>query len=372
MSSGPDDRQVGRVLRRVGERLTLQRPGGAVVQVHATSQAEVGDLVSVYRGVAQRVFAHPSGDFPPAGGDALRLAGRWDRLRARADALSRTRAFFDAQGFLEVETPLVVESPGTETHLQAVPVQLTPRPGVSPEARWLITSPELHMKRLLAAGAPPIYQLCKVFRDGERGARHRPEFTMIEWYRPWSGYQAIMDDCEAWIRSLAGDQLDYAGRAIDLRPGWPRRPFAALLREAGVDPAGLSPDDQLEAFATEVEPELGRERPLFVVDYPIELASLARPRPDDPSLAERFELYIGGLELANGFGELTDAAVQRARCEAENGERQALGLPTYPLAERFLEALEHGMPPSGGVAVGFDRLLMLLTGAERIDEVLAF
>ncbi|TNF28208.1 MAG: EF-P lysine aminoacylase GenX [Deltaproteobacteria bacterium] len=301
--------------------------------------------------------------------------GRFDALRRRAELLDRTRAWFRDAGFLEVETPLLVESPGTEVHLDPVPARLTPRPGAAPEPRWLITSPELHMKRLLAAGSPPIFQLARVFRDGERGYRHRPEFTMLEWYRPWAGYEALMEDCEGWIRTLAGsDRLVYQGRAIDLTPPWPRLRFFDALRERAdvVEPERLDPDQQLMAFVDRVERTLGVDRPEFLIEWPITMASLARRAPHDPRVAERFELFIAELELGNAFGELTDAAEQRERCVSENAERREQGRPELPLDEAFLGALTDGMPPSAGIAVGIDRVIMLLTDAASIDEVVAF
>ncbi len=323
------------------------------------------------------VWRHPTGEFPAPGSDALRLGSglRWSHLRRRAEVLERTRSFFRSEGFLEVETPVLVVSAGTEVHLAAVPATLRPRDGAAPEPRFLSTSPEYHMKRLLAAGSPPIFQVARVFRDGERGARHRPEFTMLEWYRPFAGYEDLMRDCEGWLVALAGGTtLRYRGREVDLTPPWPRLSFHEALRTLGgvEDPHALTPDEQLEVLAVRVEPQLGGDRPVFLVDYPIEMASLARPKPSDPRLAERFELYIAGLELANAFGELTDAAEQRRRCEEDNATRRALGLPEYPLDEAFLGALEHGMPPSAGIAVGLDRVLMLLTDAASIDEVVAF
>ena len=321
-------------------------------------------------------FSHPTGEFPAAGSDAMTLlGGRFAALRRRAELLDRTRAWFRAAGFLEVETPLLVASPGTEVHLDPVPATLVPRAGAAPERRWLITSPELHMKRLLAAGSPPLFQLARVFRDGERGQNHRPEFTMLEWYRPWAPYDALMADCEAWLLALAGsDRIVYQGRAIDLTPPWPRVRFYDALRErAGlVEPERLDPEAQLLAFVERVEQTLGADHPEILLEWPIAMASLARPAPDDPRVAERFELFIAGLELGNAFGELTDAGEQRRRCLAENAERAAQGRPELPLDEAFLTALAEGMPPSAGIAVGVDRVVMLLTDARSIDEVLAF
>lgn len=376
----------GRVLSVADDGLTLLRPGGVVTFVElAPGAARPGDLVVVHRGRGPHdtarlevLWRHPTGEFPAPGSDAARLAAprRWERLHQRAALLEATRAHFRAAGFLEVETPLLVASAGTEVHLDPVRVELSEAPGGARVVRFLITSPEHHMKRLLAAGAPPIFNLAKVFREGERGRHHRPEFTMLEWYRPFSGYEAIMEDCERWITALAGGRraLAFRGRPLELTPPWPRLRFYDLLRErAGLAaPEALDPEQQLAAFVDHVEPTLGAERPEFLVEWPLAMASLARPKPDDPRVAERFELFAGGLELGNAFGELTDAAEQRRRCEADNAERRAAGRPPMPLDADFLAALSEGMPPSAGIAVGFDRVVMLLLDAASIDEVVAF
>lgn len=338
-----------------------------------------GDLVTVEHGVAH-VLIEGRGEWPPSmgesGADLARFTPtRFERLGKRARLVRELRAWFDRQGFLEVETPLVVPSPGTEVHLDPVPVRLSEGPGRDPLPRWLITSPEYAMKRLLAAGSPPIYQICKVFRDGERGGNHRPEFTMLEWYRPWvDGYECLMRDCEALLTTLAGDALTWRGRRYDLRPPWPRHTFHALLRERAdiADPYALDPDAQLFAWVDRVEATLGEERPELVIEWPVALASLSRVKADDPRVAERFELYLGRLELANAFAELTDADEQRRRCEEDNAERLRTGRPVLPLDEDFLGALSAGMPPSAGIALGLDRLMMVLTDAATIDEVLAF
>ncbi|MCC6622175.1 MAG: EF-P lysine aminoacylase GenX [Deltaproteobacteria bacterium] len=315
-----------------------------------------------------------------AGADLGRFVGeRLGRLARRAALLARTRVWFLSRGFMEVETPLLVPSPGTEVHLDPVAATLTPGPGLAAERRWLITSPEYAMKRLLAAGAGPIYQIARVFRDGERGARHRPEFTMVEWYRPWvEGYDALIADCEAWLSALAdesgqGPVITWQGRRFDLTPPWPRITFFDLLRtRAGVArPEELDEAGWIEALVA-VERGLGDGRPEVVVDWPVPLASLSRRSERDPRVAERFEVYLGGLELGNAFAELTDAAEQRARCVEDNRVRAATGKPELPLDEDFLGALAAGMPPSAGIAVGFDRLAMIFCDAPTIDDVVAF
>jgi len=341
---------------------------------------EVGDLVvSTGKGLVT-VSRPPRPEWPPgvdeAGSDLSRFSPtRWQRLRRRATIVKGVREWFENRDFLEVETPLLVPSPGTEVHLDPVAVALRDGPGEARSERWLITSPEYAMKRLLAAGAPPIWQLCKVFRDGERGGHHRPEFTMLEWYRPWvESYEVLMDDCESLLTTLAGTRLTWRGRDYELTRPWPRLRFFDLLRERAdmVDPESSTPDHWFGALVDRVEPTLGLTRPEFVVEWPIELASLSRPHPQNPRVAERFELYLGRLELANAFGELTDPNEQRRRCELDNAERREMGKPELPLDEDFLGALTVGMPPSAGIALGFDRLVMVLTDAATIDEVLAF
>jgi len=328
----------------------------------------------------ERVARGP-GQWPPdkgqPGADLARFDGtRWERLRRRAALVRATRAWFEQQGFLEVETPILVPSAGTETHLDPVAVTLHPEPGAGPETRWLITSPEYAMKRLLAGGAGPIWQLTKVFRDGERGRNHRPEFSILEWYRPFvAGYEVLMADCESLVRALnGGDRLRWRGADYDLSPPWPRLRFFDLLRERAdiAHPEDLDVEQWLAALVDRVEPTLGAERPEFLIEWPAAMASLARRKASDPRVAERFELYLGRLELANAFAELTDATEQRARCLAENDERRRANKPEMPIDEDFLGALEAGLPPSAGIAVGFDRLVMVLSDAATIDDVLAF
>ena len=258
--------------------VTTTRDAGGPASIHP------GDLVTVVDGVIHRIAAGVRAEWPPSadapGHDLARLSpDRWSKLTQRARLTAGVRKWFDAQGFLEVDTPLVVPSPGTEVHLDPVAVTLSDGPGRPPETRWLITSPEYAMKRLLAAGAPSIYQICKVFRDGERGGNHRPEFTMLEWYRPWvDGYDVLMADCESLMTSLAGDTLTWRGQRYDLRPPWPRHTFHELLRERAdiADPYALSADQQLFAWVDRVEKTLGLDHPEFVIEWPIALASLSR------------------------------------------------------------------------------------------------
>lgn len=289
-------------------------------------------------------------------------------LVKRAAILSAVRRFFEKKGFLEVETPLRIMAPAPELHLQCIPTG----------DRWLVSSPELQMKQLLASGYGPIFQISKAFRAGERGRLHNPEFTMLEWYRAEADYGALMDDAEGLIRAAAlavpgSLAIAYQDEPIDLGPTWERITVRdAFGRFAGWVP-GASPDeDRFTADLVEkIEPRLGRGSPTFLLDYPASMASLARLKHDDPAVAERVELYIAGVEIANGMSELVDPVEQRQRFERDLEERRKRGLDVYPLDERFLAVLEN-MQPSAGCALGLDRLVMILCDAPSIDRVIAF
>jgi elongation factor P--(R)-beta-lysine ligase len=323
-----------------------------------------------------------------------------ERIRRRHDALRAVRAFFFARGFLEVDTPLLVPGPGLEPHIDplSVSVRTTMDPDASPGRRFLITSPELALKRLVAAGAQRIFQIGHVFRDGERSARHLPEFTMIEWYRAGGTLDELVRDHEELFAEVA--------HALGVPA--PPAPFARatvaelFARYAGVDlPAALSAMEGGDARALvraveaqgailrpsapgaadfedaffhvmthAVEPHIGRERPIVVERWPAPMAVLARKAADDPRFAGRFEVYAGGLELSNAFDELTDPVEQRARFEADNRLRRALGKAELPLDEDFLAVLGR-MPPTAGCALGFDRLLMHLLQLPEIEAVTA-
>ena len=322
--------------------------------------------------------------------EASRLAARRPALEARAAILRAVRDWFEGQGFLEVETPARVPAPGQETHLEAIEAT---EPGG--ERRWLVTSPEYHMKRLVAAGFSRIVQLGKAWRASEHGRHHQPEFAIIEWYRAGAPLEAIADDCEALVRVA----VDAA-----IARGWPRVPalpaafarttvaalfrqhvgveltggesapaLAATLAAAGVATGTASRWDDIffQAFLDRIEPALAQGPPIFVFDWPAPLGALARRKADDPRLVERFELYAGGLELANAFGELTDAGEQRARFQEESAVRAALGRMVYPVDENLLSALAR-MPPTSGVALGLDRLVMFALGLTDIREAIAF
>lgn len=295
------------------------------------------------------------------------------RLQQRARILREVRTFFDARQFLEVETPIVVPSPGLDVHLSA-PEVTTPLGTL-----YLSTSPEYQMKRLLAGGLERIYQVTKCFRNDEIGERHQPEFTMLEWYRAYDDVDSVMRDTEQLVASVAtmvGGQpvLQTSRGPIDVAPPWPRMTVReAVGRFARLDVKDLLADEErfYRVMVEQVEPALADFGALFLTEYPASMASLARKKPEDPSVAERFEAYVGGVELCNGFGELTDAAEQRERLRENQAERQARGLPVYPIDERFLRALDEGIPPSGGNALGLDRLVMLALGAEHIEDVIA-
>ncbi|MBU4178165.1 MAG: EF-P lysine aminoacylase EpmA [Desulfurivibrionaceae bacterium] len=289
-------------------------------------------------------------------------------LRLRAVLIQALRTFFIDRGYLEVETPIRIPAPAPEAHI--VPI--------TSEGWFLQTSPELCMKRLLAAGIPKIFQICKCFRKGERGDRHLPEFTMLEWYAAKSDYRDLMADCEALLRHLAvamgkDGVLEWQGRRVDLGPAWERITVAEAFRCYAPCPVeeALAQDRFDELLVEYVEPHLGMATPTFLYDYPATLGALARLSPTDPAVAERFELYVAGLELANGFSELVDPVEQRARFLAEQAVIRLQGRDPGPMPEQFLVELGE-MPQAAGIALGVDRLVMLFAGADAIDQVVAF
>ncbi len=308
-----------------------------------------------------------------------------ERLQLRARVLARIRTFFSERGVMEVETPVLSAAAATDPSLSSFSACYQGPGAASGRELYLQTSPEFAMKRLLASGSGPIYQICKAFRNGESGRQHNPEFTMLEWYRPGFKLQTFMDEVEALVCEL-----------LEL-PSAERISYAELFkRHLGLDPhtASLS---TLSACATEnglllssalmesdrdvwlalllthlIEPSLGIERPVFIYDFPVSQAMLARISPGEPPVAERFELYVTGVELANGFFELCDGEEQRSRFQADRLRRKHLGLPSVPIDEHLLSAMESGLPESVGVALGVDRLVMLYGGTDSIDEVIAF
>ncbi len=290
-------------------------------------------------------------------------------LELRAKILWTIRRFFRTRDFLEVETPLRLPVPAMELHIDALPAG----------DYYLRTSPEFHMKRLLAAGYPRLFQIGPCFRQDECGAHHHPEFTLLEWYRAAADYMNILADTKALLAAICDEVLGRTGlqlgtTSLELLPVWEIITISqAFSAYAGWDPTRTFDAERFDLdLVSKVEPNLPREHPVVLIDYPAEVAALARRKPAAPALAERWELYIGGLEIANAFSELTDAAEQRARFVACAAERQRLGKPAYPLDEDFLAALEAGLPPCAGIALGVDRLIMLLAGARSLDEVLPF
>ncbi len=333
--------------------------------------------------------------------DAERHARRRPRLIQRRRITAAVRAWFAARDFTEVETAALQVSPGNEAHLHAFSTQAEGAGGGA-AVLHLRTSPEFAAKTLLAAGEVRIFELARVWRNRERGALHHPEFTLLEWYRLEARYELVMDDAVSLLRlaaeSTGASAFQWRGRSCDPFLTPERLTVAdAFSRHAGVDllstvaadggvdrgammaqagAAGVrtAPDDTWSdvfsrILVERIEPRLGVERATLLYEYPIAEAALARPTPHDPRVGERFELYACGVELANGFGELTDPEEQRRRFEAEMAEMRRVYGRDYPIDERFLAALAH-MPPASGVALGLDRLVMLATGAEHIEEVL--
>jgi lysyl-tRNA synthetase class 2 len=296
------------------------------------------------------------------------LAKRKKALQKRASILQGIRHFFVEEGYLEVETPHRIPTPAPESHIDPIPSGL-----------WFLhTSPELCMKRMMAAGYEKIFQICRCWRDRERGSQHLPEFTLLEWYRAGADYHSLMEDCEGLIRFVAttiglGQKIFFRDREINLSKPWEK----ISVQEAFRDYSQISMAEALERnlfdeiMVRDIEPRLGVKKPTFIYDYPTERGALARLKPGDPSVAERFELYIGGLELANGFSELVNSEEQRRRFHLENENRQSNGKSVYPMPDKFLNELDN-MPPSAGIALGVDRLVMVFLDAETIDEVVTF
>ena len=313
---------------------------------------------------------------PTATVEALRLRAAFNRL---------AREFFHARGVLEVETPVLSLAGNTEPNIASFSLEFSGRTDGASRTRWLRTSPEFALKRLLAAGIGDCYELGRVFRDGEAGGRHNPEFTLLEWYRIGWDHLRLLDETVALVRAA----LALVGREASLQVTTFRDLYrdrlgldpllddVGILRNAlgdvAIDPDGLTRDDWLDLLMTHrLQPTFERDVLLAVHDWPASQAALARIRPDDPPVAERFELYLGALELANGYRELVDAAEQRARFVGDGRVRAARGLPAVPLDAALVAALGHGLPACAGVALGVDRLLMALLGTDRIADVLAF
>jgi lysyl-tRNA synthetase class 2 len=316
------------------------------------------------------------------GRDFWRPTASIEMLHLRAEILSKIRFFFAERDVLEVETPLLGSAPVTDLHLHALSSRYR-GPGED-EGRdlYLQTSPEFAMKRLLASGSGPVYQICRAFRNGEAGRRHNPEFTILEWYRPGWDHHRLMDEMDELLAEVLGsrsaERLTYAeafGRYAGLDPFDDDDDLLRTRVEAlgAADPEGLSRDDLLDIVLTHViEPKLGHCQPTFIHDYPASQASLSKIRDGESPLAERFEVFAKGVELANGYHELADAAEQRRRFASDLEARRSLGLPQVPIDDRLLAALEHGLPDCAGVALGVDRLVMLAGGTRDLSDVLAF
>jgi lysyl-tRNA synthetase class 2 len=325
---------------------------------------------------AARLVEHRAAPESTAAGEFARLCylGVGTRLLQRARAVSVIRSYFARERFVEVDTPLRVRSPGLDAHVDAIVAQ----------GGWLVTSPELHMKRLLVGGMPRIFQLCHCSRAEELGPWHEPEFLLLEWYRAFADYRAVMHDTEqlvaAVLRAIAGRARIRlcGGRLVDVKPPFRtmtvREAFARYAREP--DAVALAARDEhrfYQLLVERVEPRLARcSRPVFLYDYPLSQAALARVAPHDPTVAERFELYLGGIELCNGFSELTDPAEQRRRFDQERVRRRREHRPVYPIDERFMAASEEGLPRCAGNALGVDRLVALACGLQTIAEAQAF
>jgi lysyl-tRNA synthetase class 2 len=319
-----------------------------------------------------------------------KLSRRLPYLQARARLQADLRLWFAQRSFAEVETPILQAAPGAEVHLTGFATDWELPDGEERE-RWLHSSPEFAMKKLLAGGIPRLFQFARVFRNAEGSALHHPEFTMLEWYRAGAGYETIMDDCAALLALTGVDELRWENKVCDPKATPERLTVAeAFGRYASVDlfstigsPEKLSRASGVEMHAGDswddmffrimfdrIEHRLGVGRPTILCEYPIGMAALARAKPGDPKVAERFELYACGVELANAFGELTDPAIQRARLKADMDEKERLYGVRWPVDTDFLAALDHGLPDCAGIALGFDRLVMLASGATHIEDVL--
>lgn len=393
--------ESGRVDVRWSEKVRV----GDIVEVRVEGAREVvdGKEVEVVRGVELAVLVPCSDDFFIQPSDANYRRTVIDRtlmgkMQERARVLASIRKFFEREGFLEVETPSVVKLPGMEPYLDVFQTEFVDAQG-APDDRYLITSPEYAMKKLLVAGYEKIFQICKSFRNKETDSElHNPEFTLLEWYRGFASYEEIMEDTENLVAFVAAElhgapRIVYKDATIDVSTPWPRVKVKDLFQQyAGIDverfedeakfrvavrAKGYSVDEQssyedlfFSVFMNEIEPKLGFEKPVIVYEYPASMAALAKRIND--RYAERFEVYIAGVELCNAFTELNDPQEQKARLEEEHAQRHAMGKTDYPVDQSFIGALEFGMPPSGGNALGVDRLAMLLTDTHDIRDIIFF
>ena len=410
---------AGRLLARGETSLTLgdatttvELSGGQNLRLWA--ELEVGDWIEVElvgsygREIADLRLLAPCLEFPPTPGPNTAPFGHITpgggadllTLQKRSTLLHTLRTWFLGQGFVEVETPALATSPGLEPYLDPFETRWKEHPGAPGEPRYLLTSPEYAMKRLLVGGLERCFQLSRVFRNGEVGPNHNPEFTLLEWYRALASYDEIAEDLQSLILHMAvssrvGLTLHRGGHTIDLTPPWEHltvrdavQRYAGFDLAATMDQAGLAkaaaragvfcpdnaPWDEIffRVLMEKVEPHLGYGKPTFLKDYPAPLAALARVREGEFPVAERFELYIAGVELANAFTELNDPVLQAERFEEERTLRKKMGFPVFEADPAYLAALRAGLPPTGGIAVGIDRLVMVLLGAKDVRSVLAF
>lgn len=367
------------------EEETPAAPGDLVILEGLLRQSSVRSALMVKHIRPKRTAMRERGSIDaPLPSDARRLIerGTGRALASRAVAIQGIRTFFQRRQFIEVDTPCLVRAPSLDLHIDAYE---TRGPGENEPPGYLITSPEMQMKRLLVGGIPRCFQLAHCFRAGERGKQHNPEFLMLEWYRAFAGIDEIMLDTEDLVRSVAttlcgSAEINIRGTYIDLNRTFERLTVAeAFSRYAGISEEGamtLAETDEdrfFQLLVEEIEPRLTLEgRPIFLYDYPVSMASLAQTKVENPRLCERFELYIAGIEICNGFGELTDPDEQLSRFERDNKRRKSAGKPEYPMDKRFISALEEGMPPSAGNALGVDRLLALCLERDDITQIQAF
>lgn len=290
----------------------------------------------------------------------------WQKIKIREEVIDTIRIFFKNQGFREVFTPILVPIPSIEPNLEVFETQLRTAKGLKRKA-YMIMSPEFSIKKLLAAGVGSCFEIAHCFRNEEEAnSLHNPEFTMLEWYRVNANYFDVMNDFEdLFLKIIGRNELEYQGKTYDITKPWPRISIADFPKVAD--------EDFYKMFFNEVEPKLAKSnKPYFIYDYPISQASLSRPKKDDPNFAERFEVFLGGVELGNCFSELTDWKEQKKRFEIEKEERKKLGKTNYPIDNDLIEALKSGLPEVSGIAVGVDRLIMLAADVPGISDIILF
>lgn len=387
---------------------------GDIIEVLIETQSFIieGKTIFYFQGIDMKVLAPCFSDFFIRRNDPNYLQiivdlHRKERFVQRVYLLRFIRAFFEKRGFLEMDTPELVKLPGMEPYLDVFKTEFVPHNSgnntsfQSAQPMYLITSPEYALKKLLTAGFEKIFQIAKSFRNKETASQlHNPEFTLLEWYRAYASYEEIMQDAEQFVYELAvfryGNQwLSYKGHKIDTTPPWPRLKVKdAFLQYAGIAASDFEDEKKFRScvqkkgynveyntsfddlffmvFLNEIEPKLGLEKPVFLYEYPVSMAALSKKCFEDARYAERVEVYIAGIELANGFTELNDPVEQEQRLQEECLQRQKLQKDYYPVDQSFIRALQFGMPPSGGIALGVDRLMMILMETEDIHDVILF